>query len=42
MRAWLVEAGFGELEFWDYPPRPRPEHELAPLPSLYGVVARKP
>jgi ArsR family transcriptional regulator len=40
LQAWLAEAGFGDFETWNYPANPRPEHELTPIPSLYGVVAR--
>lgn len=41
LRDWLREAGFGETGFWELPTLERPEHELAPLPRLYGAVAGK-
>ncbi len=36
---WLKAAGFGDVSGWDYPHDPHPEHDLAPLPRLYGLVA---
>ncbi|HPK00982.1 MAG TPA: metalloregulator ArsR/SmtB family transcription factor [Candidatus Sumerlaeota bacterium] len=41
MRRWLTEAGMREIERWDYPFDAHPEHELAPLPGLYGMTAVK-
>lgn len=42
LAGWLAEANFATdpaPDFWDLPHVPRPEHELAPLPRLYGCVA---
>lgn len=41
LEKWLEETGFEELERWDYPIVARPEHDLAPLPGMYGVSGRK-
>jgi ArsR family transcriptional regulator len=41
MRDWLREMGFRAPEFWDLPEAPRPEHELSPIPRLYGMVATR-
>ncbi len=41
LRAWLGESGFRGVEAWDFPPRERPEHELAPMPRLYGLAAQR-
>ncbi len=41
LRAWFAEAGFEHFELWDVPTPPRPDHDLAPLPRLYCLVARK-
>jgi ArsR family transcriptional regulator len=41
LRAWLAEAGFEEFELWDVSTPPRPDHDLAPLPRLYCLIARK-
>lgn len=41
LRRWLAGAGFGDLECWDYPRLERPEHELAPLPGIYGILCVK-
>ena len=37
----LREAGFEGIDHWDDPYLDRPEHELAPLPRLYTMVATK-
>ena len=39
LRPALAEAGLSVETVWDYPPIERPEHDLAPLPRLYGMVA---
>lgn len=41
LRGWLAESGFGEIEAWDFPRLMRPEHELAPLPGIYGLCGRR-
>ncbi|MEN6625593.1 MAG: metalloregulator ArsR/SmtB family transcription factor [Candidatus Sumerlaeia bacterium] len=41
LKAWLAEAGFEDLYHWDYPHDPHPEHDLAPLPRLYGFIATR-
>jgi ArsR family transcriptional regulator len=41
VRALLSEAGFNEFAQFALPTSPQPDHELAPLPQLYGMVARK-
>ena len=41
LTAWLTEAGFVDIEPWDYPYTEHPEHELAPLPRLYGLTGKK-
>lgn len=41
MQTWLKAAGFKGDDVWDLPEAPRPEHELAPIPRLYGVLATK-
>lgn len=41
LRALLSEAGFDELAHYELPTPSRPDHDLAPLPELYCVVARK-
>lgn len=41
LKSLLAQAGFGSMDSWDYPTIARPEHELAPLPGLYGVRATK-
>ncbi|MCE5229656.1 metalloregulator ArsR/SmtB family transcription factor [bacterium] len=38
---WLTDAGFENLFVWDYPHDPHPEHDLAPLPRLYGLIAKR-
>lgn len=38
---WLSEAGFNAVESWVYPNVERSEHELAPLPPMYGILAAK-
>jgi len=37
----LRAADFERIDHWDYPYLDRPEHELAPLPPLYALVATK-
>lgn len=41
LRPALSEAGLALESVWDYPPVERPEHDLAPLPRLYGMVASR-
>ena len=41
LRPALAEAGLSVETVWDYPPIERPEHDLAPLPRLYGMVAAR-
>jgi ArsR family transcriptional regulator len=41
LRGWLAESGFADPEAWSYPPANRPDHELAPIPALYGMSARR-
>lgn len=41
LRAWLAEAGFSAFELWNVPTPARPDHDLAPLPELYCLTARK-
>lgn len=38
----LARAGFNNFYRWDYPYTAHPEHELTPLPRLYGIVAHRP
>jgi SAM-dependent methyltransferase len=37
--AWLAESGLVRLDMVEYPKVSKPEHELAPIPQLYAVVA---
>lgn len=37
----LGAAGFKIDGAWDFPAPDRPEHDLSPLPGIYGVVARR-
>ncbi|MBX7244331.1 MAG: metalloregulator ArsR/SmtB family transcription factor [Candidatus Sumerlaeaceae bacterium] len=41
LRGWMAEAGLGNINFWDVVRIARPEHELAPLPRLYGAIGAK-
>lgn len=41
MQEWLRSAGFGSVQHWDMPPAAGVEHELAPIPRLYGMLARR-
>ena len=41
MRAWLTDAGLEPVHRWDFDHVEHPEHELAPLPRLYGLIAAK-
>ncbi len=40
LERWLGEAGFTRTEGWDWPHDPHPEHDLAPLPRLFGLIAQ--
>jgi ubiquinone/menaquinone biosynthesis C-methylase UbiE len=42
LKSWLASAGFAAAEAWDIPTPAHPEHELAPLPPIYGFTALKP
>ena len=37
----LRAAGFADVSTWDLPRLNRPEHDLAPLPGIYGITAVK-
>ncbi len=41
LRSALAEAGLTVTSEWDVPAPSRPEHDLAPLPRLYGMVAER-
>lgn len=41
LEAWIKAAGFEAPERWEHPIQQRPEHELAPLPGIYGMCAAK-
>lgn len=41
LAGWLNRTGFEVSDTWDFPHVEHPEHELAPLPRLYGIVAGK-
>ena len=41
LRSALAEAGLTVSSEWDVPAPARPEHDLAPLPRLYGMVAER-
>jgi ArsR family transcriptional regulator len=41
LQAWLGDCGLTFLRAWDFPHTEHPEHELAPLPRMYGVVAER-
>ena len=36
----MTRAGFESVETWDFPYMEHPEHELAPLPKLFGIVGK--
>ncbi|MCL5270068.1 MAG: metalloregulator ArsR/SmtB family transcription factor [bacterium] len=38
LKTLLQQAGFVIVESWEYPNQDRPEHELAPLPGIYGCI----
>lgn len=38
---WLEDAGFEVSQPWGLPGEKHPEHELAPIPGIYGILARR-
>ena len=41
MAEWLKSAGFRDIYRWDFPETSAAEHDLAPLPKLYGMIATR-